>query len=235
MLCGIIFSVIKMKNKTKTFLICAIVIVFCVVMAIVDGVLMAHYFKKSAVKIALFFALPCIYAIFDKDLKLKELFKIQKSGILKALLPGVGVYVIIVGGYLALRGVFDFSKITGALSNNIGVNKNNFLLVSLYISFVNSLLEEFFFRGFAFLTLKRVSGKGFAYIFSSLAFALYHVAMMTGWFSPVLFALVLSGLFAGGMIFNYLNAKSQSIYPSWLLHMFANFGINTVGFILFNA
>lgn len=224
-----------MKTKTKTFLICAIVIVFCVVMAIVDGVLMAHYFKKSAVKLVMFLALPILYSFFDKKLEIKSLFVAKKKGVLNALLLGIGVYAVIVGGYFALRGVFDFSKITSALSNNIGVNKNNFLFVSLYISFVNSLLEEFFFRGFAFLTLKRVSGKGFAYIFSSLAFALYHVAMMTGWFSPVLFALVLVGLFAGGMIFNYLNEKSQSIYPSWLLHMFANFGINTVGFILFNA
>lgn len=224
-----------MKNKTKTYLMSAIVIVFCVVMAIVDGVLMAHYFKKSAVKLVMFLALPLLYSFFDKKLEIKSLFVAKKKGILNALLLGVGVYAVIVGGYFALRGVFDFSKITGALSSNIGVNKNNFLFVSLYISFVNSLLEEFFFRGFAFLTLKRVSGKGFSYIFSSLAFALYHVAMMTGWFSPVLFALVLVGLFAGGMIFNYLNEKSQSIYPSWLLHMFANFGINTVGFVLFNV
>ena len=32
----------------------------------------------------------------------------------------------------------------------MGVNAGNFVFVALYISIVNSLLEEFFFRGFAF-------------------------------------------------------------------------------------
>lgn len=146
---------------------------------------------------------------------------------------GVLIYAVIVGGYFALRGVFDFSAITGALSENVGVTGKNFIFVSLYISFVNSLLEEFFFRGFAFLTLKKLSSRRFSYIFSSLAFSLYHVAMMVGWFSIPLFLLLLAGLFIGGVIFNFLNEKSGSIYSSWLVHMFTNFGINTVGFILF--
>ena len=39
----------------------------------------------------------------------------------------------------------------------------------------------------------------------------------------------------GGCIFNYLNEMNGNIYPSWFVHMFANFGINTVGFILFGV
>lgn len=105
--------------------------------------------------------------------------------------------------------------------------------VSLYISFVNSMLEEFFFRGFAFLTLKRLTGRKFAYIFSASVFAIYHIAMMTGWFGPLVFLIIMAGLFSGGLIFDYLNEKSSSVYPSWIVHMFANFAINTVGFILF--
>jgi membrane protease YdiL (CAAX protease family) len=45
--------------------------------------------------------------------------------------------------------------------------------------------------------------------------------------------LTLFGLFVAGMLFNFLDFKSESIYPSWLTHMFTNFAINTVGFILF--
>ena len=103
--------------------------------------------------------------------------------------------------------------------------------MALYISFVNSLLEEFFFRGFAYLTLeKRVPH---ASLFSAVAFAVYHTAMMLGWFPPAIFALALAGLTVGGMIFNWLNKYDGSIYTSWLVHMCANFAINTVGFILF--
>ena len=128
---------------------------------------------------------------------------------------------------------FDMSMITTSLENNIGVNKSNFVFVAIYISFVNSLLEEFFFRGFAFLSLKEVSNKKLSYIFSSLAFSLYHIAIMTNWFRLALYMILIVSLFVGGLIFDWLNEKYNNIYSSWLVHMCANFAINTVGFILF--
>ena len=222
-----------MKNKKNICLIISIIIISCIVMAIVDGIIQPGYAIKSAVKIVMFLALPLLYSHFDKSLDLKRLFKLDKKSLVKSLALGIPIYAVIVGGYLLLKDVFDFSAITGALTDGVGVNRDNFVFVSLYISFVNSLLEEFFFRGFAFLSLKKLTSRKFSYIFSALAFALYHVAMMTGWFSPLMFIIIMAGLFAGGVIFNFLNEKSENVYTSWLVHMFANFGINTVGFILF--
>ncbi|MBQ9757290.1 MAG: CPBP family intramembrane metalloprotease [Clostridia bacterium] len=203
-------------------------------MAIIDGILQADYAIKSAIKLVIFLGLPALYTLSDKKLQIKTLFVMNRRGIGLALCLGILIYFIILGGYLLLKNVFDFSAITTSLTDNIGVNRDNFIFVSLYISFVNSLLEEFFFRGFAFLTLKRVSTRKFAYLFSAIAFSIYHIAMMIGWFSVEVFLIVLIGLFVGGLIFNYLNEKSNTIYPSWFVHMFANFAINTVGFILFD-
>ena len=221
-----------MKNK-KTYILCLTIIFFCVIMAFVDGIFKADYFVKSAIKLVLFMLFPLLYSKFDKSLSIKSLFKVNKKSFKTIPFLCIALYVIILGGYYLLKGVFDFSNITKSLTANIGVSKENFIFVSLYISFVNSLLEEFFFRGFAFLNLVKINGRKFAYIFSALIFSLYHVAMMIGWFSLPLFALVLAGLFIGGVIFNFLNEKSESIYPSWLVHMSANFAINTIGFILF--
>lgn len=223
-----------MKNdiKKSAFMI-AIIVLFCIFMAVIDGVFKANYFIKSIIKLVLFLVIPWIYSVYDKDIRIKELFLPKKSGIKPALVLGVSVYVVILGGYLLLKDVFDFSKITGTLTKNIGVSKQNFIFVSLYISFVNSLLEEFFFRGFAFLNLKRIISRKFAYFFSASVFAVYHIAMMIGWFGIGVFLIVMAGLFAGGLIFDYLNEKSETIYTSWLVHMFANFSINTIGFMLF--
>ncbi|MBE6571571.1 MAG: CPBP family intramembrane metalloprotease [Ruminococcaceae bacterium] len=222
-----------MISRKKITIISIFVILYCIIMALVDGVLKADYFVKSAIKLVLFLGFPAIYSAFDKDVSIRPLFIPKKKGMLLSALLAVGVFTVILGGYLLLRGVFDFSAITGQLTENIGVTKENFVFVSLYISFVNSLLEEFFFRGFAFLTLKRIASSRFAYVFSAAAFAIYHAAMMIGWFSAGLFLLVMAGLFVGGLIFDFLNDKSGNIYPSWLVHMFANFAINIVGFILF--
>ena len=221
------------KDIKKTIFMIALILIFCVLMAIIDGVFKADYFIKSAIKLVLFLILPALYSLCDKDVKIRQLFKPGKNGMKTAVLLCISVYLVILCGYLLLKNVFDFSAITDALTKNIGVTGENFIFVSLYISFVNSLLEEFFFRGFAFFTLKRVIGRKFAYLFSAGAFALYHIAMMVGWFGLNVFLIVMAGLFAGGIIFNYLNEKSETLYPSWLVHMFANFAINTIGFMLF--
>lgn len=221
------------KNTKKTLVITLIIFLFCVLMALTDGVFKANYLIKSIVKIVLFLILPVVYSFYDNEVKIKQMFVPDKKGLRFAISLGLLIYVVILGGYHLLKGVFDFSGITGALSKNAGVTEKNFVFVSLYISFVNSLLEEFFFRGFAFITLKRISSVKYAYIFSAGAFAMYHVAMMVGWFSLPVFLIIVAGLFVGGIIFNVLNEKSSTIYPSWLVHMFANFSINTVGFILF--
>lgn len=209
-------------------------VICCAVMAVVDGIIRPDYWVKSVIKLVLFLLLPLIYSVVDKSLNLKSLFLPNKKGVLTAAALCIPLYIIIVAAYLLLKDVFDFSAVTATLTAGIGVNRDNFVFVALYISFINSLLEEFFFRGFAFLTLSRISSRKFAYIFSSAIFSLYHIAMMTGWFSAGVFIIALAGLFAGGLIFNLLNEKSGNIYTSWFVHMFANFAINTIGFMLFD-
>lgn len=216
----------------KTILpVLAAAILCCGVMAAVDGVLRPGYAVKSAVKLLLFLGAPLALSRLTRVSTVKDWLRPRKGGIRAALGLGVGLYALIVGGYLLLRQFVDFTPIVGALSQNAGVTRGNFLFISLYISFINSLLEEFFFRGFLFLNLRRYSPV-LAHIFSAAVFSLYHTAMMLGWFSPWLFALALLGLFLGGLIFNFLDARPGNIYTSWLVHMFANFAINTVGFLL---
>lgn len=208
---------VKRKNALA---VCALVLLGCAAMTVVDGVLRPPYAVKSAVKLTLFLLAPLLYEYTAGRDGHRALFRIQRRALLRALALGLGVFALILGAYFALRGIFDFSAVTVLLDKNAGVTAENFLWVSLYVSFVNSLLEEFFFRGFACL-------------FSALSFALYHTAMMLGWFSPPLFLLALAGLAAGGVLFDLLDAGSGTIFPSWAVHIFANLAINTVGFILF--
>lgn len=220
-----------MKTKSIPLILIATVLC-CIGMALVDGVLRPGYAIKSAIKVALFLLIPLIVTQFDKNIVYLQLLKAKKKGLLIAIALGIGLYALILGAYFVVKPYFDFSGIAGALTTNAGVTKENFLYVSLYISFANSFLEEFFFRGFVFTNLKNLSGRKLAYFFSATVFSLYHVTMMLGWFSPVLFLLVVIGLAAGGAIFNLLNEKLNTIYASWLTHMFANFAINTIGFLL---
>ena len=217
----------------KKIYIPILVIFACVIMGLIDAVIQPGYVAKSAVKLVLFLLIPLVYSMFNKECNIKSLVTPDRKGFCMAFGLGVGVYAVILGAYLIFKDVFDFSALVGSLNETTGVNKSNFLWVALYISFANSFLEEFFFRGFAFLGMKRFFGRRFAYVFSSMAFALYHIAMMIGWFGLPVVLISLLGLFAGGMIFNRFDENNGNIYLSWLVHMFANFATNTIGFMLF--
>ena len=220
-------------DKRRQLYIKFLVIAGCLIMAWVDAVLSPNYAIKSAVKFV-FLLLPLGYSLIDRQISFRNLFAFNKKTSLFSLFLGIGVYVLILGAYFIVGNYFDFSKVTMALENNIGVNKNNFVFVALYISFINSLLEEFFFRGFAFLALKKISHRKVACFFSASVFSLYHIAIMKSWFTPPLFILLILSLFISGIFFNWLNEKNDNIFASWMVHMFANFAINTIGFILFD-
>ena len=219
----------------KKIIIMLSIFLFSIAVTFVDAFVHPDYFVKILIKIIFFLALPMLFFIKNKDdfKDFKKLFVFKKKGILSSFLLGIGVYAIILIGYFVSRSFVDFSKVTSNLTSGMGITSNNFVYVSLYISLMNSFLEEFFFRGFGFITLKKYTSRRVAYLFSPILFAIYHVGMLVGMFHIAVIFLLLAGLIVGGCIFNYLNEKNENIYSSWFVHMFANFAINTIGFILF--
>lgn len=229
------------KIQKEGAMIMTLVVAVCLAMAMVEIVLAPGYAAKSGIKALLFLAVPVLFLLASrkgsglsaqrKDTVL-SLVRMKPGGWRFSGLLAAGTFMGIVGAYFLLGELFDFSTVVPALEENLGIRRDNFIWVALYISFINSLLEEFFFRGFAFLTLLHATGKRTAYLFSATSFALYHVAIMNGWFSPGLMILLIGSLFAAGMLFDWLDEKKGSILPSWMVHISANFAINTIGFIL---
>ncbi len=195
------------QSRRNAYAIIILVLTCCLVMVWVEGSLRPIYPVKSALKIAVFLGCTGLYALLTKD---------------KGLL----------GGYLLLSPWLDLSAIPANLAAKEGITAKTFPLAALYITFCNSLLEEFFFRGFAFLALYRLGYTRLAYGFSALAFALYHVSITSNWGTPGLIVLMVAGLTAAGLFFNWLD-RDGSVLPSWLVHVGANLGTNAVGFILF--
>ena len=204
------------KEKRNAWIILGLTLTLCVCMGLVDAVLSPPYAVKSAIKLVLFGAVPVIFLLCTKSLSPRRLFSLT----------------VIMVAFFALRGFIDFSSVTDSVTADAGVTRENFIFVALYIALVNSLLEEFFFRGFCFFGMLPL-GVPFAYIASALLFSAYHVAFMDGWLSPGIFALSLLGMAMGGVIFAFLNHKTKSLLPSWLVHMASNLATNLIGIIMF--
>lgn len=224
-----------MENKKRTSInIIFLTILSITTMFIVEYYIVPGYIIKSILKISMFLILPLIYLAYDKSINILDYFKIKsKRQFLQSLGLGISIYMLIIGAYFILSTYIDLSEIREILHNSGDITRNNFFYVAIYISFLNSLLEEFFFRGFIFLSLNKIGPRVLAYLVSALGFALYHIGIMVDWFNIMIFLLALIALFFGGLIFNYLNEENKNIYNSWLVHMFANFALNTIGLMMY--
>ena len=220
--------------KQRRIYVIASTVACALAMSFVDGVIQPPYGLKSFLKVVLFLLVPLGYfGHFRAWDSLKALFLLKKRELAVALALGIGAFGVITGGYMVISRFFSLEEAIWQMTAEGGVNPGNFLYVSFYIALVNSMLEEFFFRGYAFLNLKSLTSRSFAYFFSAVLFAVYHLGMVSGNGNPLIWGGALILLTASGLILNALNEHSGSILTSWLLHMCANLGINAVGFYVF--
>lgn len=224
-----------MKTNKYIFINIIFVIIGCIFMTYIESIVCPGYWIKSIIKAITFLGLYFLYIKLEKrsDSTLKINSIKNKKSIIKYLIFCITIYVTIIGIFIIFKGYFDFSNITSILQDKYNINKSNYIFVFSYIILINSFLEEIFFRKFAFLTLKNHSSYRFANIFSALTFSLYHISIITGWFSVPLFFIIVIALFMCGLLFNYIDSKTDSIYPSWIIHITANLSINTIGIWLF--
>lgn len=208
-----------------------ITIISCIIMALVETVIEPTYVVKSVAKIVIFIFLPLIFMkasnikIFDGS------FALNKKNILKLLSLGCAIYFVVFAAYILTKNTVDYPSLVISLSQDQKVNSDSFIGIALYISLCNSFLEEFLFRLLSFIKLSEYMSKTGAYIFSSVTFAVYHIAMVGSSFPLPLLILALFGLTVGGAVFDKVDEKGKNIYNSWIIHMFADLALMTIWYI----
>jgi len=101
-----------MINKSKSVKgILGISVLSILIMYIFEGSGMAGYFQKSAIKIIMFLGLPVVYTLYDKNIKIKDNFRIRsKKNLVGSLVLGIGVYLVILTAYFILKDFIDLSN-----------------------------------------------------------------------------------------------------------------------------
>ena len=162
---------IATTKSEPTAIISAVIAV--AVMCAVESILQPGYVWKSVVKITMFFGSVVLFYLLYKDEKIKEHFKIKnKKAFAVCVVIALLTIGVILGAYALIQDYVNPEQIKDSLLNKEKVSVDNFLYVALYISAVNSFLEEIFFRGVKggqlldFRAVKRASvheGGAFAY------------------------------------------------------------------------
>ncbi|WP_210470650.1 CPBP family intramembrane glutamic endopeptidase [Sporosarcina sp. 6E9] len=187
------------------------------------------YVWKTMAKIILFLVIPLI--VFRKTkLTFLELKKTGRTSLRIAFFSGLVIMFVIIAAFILLMPSIDIDSLLLDLNERAGVTASVFPFVALYILIGNSLLEEFFFRGLLPSFFKH---KFYRLLIPSLLFAVYHIAIFLPWFSLPILLLAVIGLWVGGFIFQWVNERSGTILPSWIIHMFADIGVLLVGVYIF--
>ncbi len=208
----------------------------CIILYLVEQVFAVDYITKTFIKLILFTLIPFIYSKLLKKCGAKDVLNftgIDTSAFKLGLIFGALSFAVIVTAYFLLREYIDFNGIALELQSKSKITPSNFIYAGLYITLGNSFLEEFFFRGFIFLNLYYQGYEKLAYIYSSVLFGVYHIAIFKTWFAPFLTGLALLGLITVGIIFDWLDTKTGSFVNSWIVHILADSAIIIIGMRMF--
>ena len=224
LLSSILMRWLPMKKWTVIFPIIAIL-----ALLFIEQVLEVSYIWKTAAKILLFFAIP-YFLLKAAKYDFLNIRKTHKPSIALALGLGLTIILSILGAFIALQDFIDLNALQTDLETRAGVTAAVFPFVALYILFGNSFLEEYFFRG---LLVDFLKGSRLKWVLPSFFFAIYHVAIFLPWFSLPILLLAVLGLWLGGLLFQWINEKSGTIFPSWTIHMCADIGVLLIGVYMF--
>jgi membrane protease YdiL (CAAX protease family) len=228
------FSIHNPKEKSKMyFQTIALFILGSLALLIIEPHFNFDYWQKALVKVLIFIGAPLYLNIRFPMLNPFSSIGFTKIKMIKAILLGMIVYILVIVAFILIQPFLSFETIKSSLLDNVNVTKENFIFVALYISLINSWIEEFFFRGFGYFSVKPILGKMKTYILSSMLFAIYHIGIVGDWAHPILVVISIIGLFFVGIFFILLNERNENFVSSWMVHMFANLAINTIGLHMF--
>lgn len=134
-----------------------------------------------------------------------------------------GLAVLIFWGtyYLLSDLLLDKALIVEKIGDQFSVTASTVLLIAPVTIFANSLLEEFFYRGFAFgLLVKRQRWLGI--LLPATVFTVQHTLFIYHWVTPLPFAIAVVGLFVFALVLQKIYEKADSIVAPWLIHVFGD-------------
>jgi membrane protease YdiL (CAAX protease family) len=109
-----------------------------------------------------------------------------------------------------------------------------YAVLGVFYSLIHSLLEEYYWRWFAFRQLRNLIPLCPAVLISAVAFAGHHIIVLSEFFRevPWLAWLFAAAVAVGGIFWAWLYERTGSLYSTWLSHLLIDAGIFWIGYEL---
>jgi CAAX protease family protein len=130
--------------------------------------------------------------------------------------PGAGAPAFLIGG-VALAFVVEYASHWLPIPKSLPVDKYFSDMTGAYLMAVFGitlapLLEELFFRGMLYPTMRRAAGVKLAVLFTAFTFALIHGAQLGYAWAPLL------SIFVVGVALTLVRQRTESVAASFLMH-----------------
>lgn len=191
-----------------------------------------------------FFLLLCpiwAFRYFNLNERTQNFFKtLRPQNLTNSIALGLGI-----GACMSAVVVAGFELLTEStqelalqrISQKISVLniKNHFFVYGLALSFIHSLLEEFYWRFFIFNAwkdrLKNHLGPWGPHFIASLAFTLHHFTVTVHYFDLQLGLILGVGVFFAGIIWSLLYEKEKSLLTAWISHITVDLALISIGYL----
>ena len=211
-----------MHNKSKIIILILLLILPVAIIFFVRQFTQPSYLISSLYKVI--FITPVIYQIIVHKKTLKKAifenfsFKIFRKNIF--VIIGIGLFfaLIYLVGFIIFKDFLDIDSIVNKLGQFASINATNIILIGLYIIIFNSLLEEFFWRGFILKESQSLESPIVVHSIIGIAFSFHHVIFYYEWFNLTFFILVTLGLVFYSIFLNFVFQKYKDLFSCWLIH-----------------
>jgi uncharacterized protein len=184
------------------------------------------------------FAFPIVWvwAVLREPLRLPV---VQPRGL---LIGAAFSAVVVMAGWIVFDSLLRETKVFAVAATKIhdkiaqfGIDTAwKYAILGVFYSIVHSLLEEYYWRWFAFRQLRGLIPLWPAAVLSAAAFTGHHVIVLSEFFRevPWLAWLFASGVAIGGVFWAWLYERTNSLYSTWLSHLLIDAGIFWIGYEL---
>jgi CAAX protease family protein len=123
--------------------------------------------------------------------------------------------------YLLSDLLIDKAKIVERIGEQFSVTATTIFFLAPITILLNSLLEEFFYRGFAFGLLVHKK-RWLGYLLPATAFTVQHLLFMKHWVDSLPYAIAVVALFVFALVLQKIYETADSIVAPWVIHIFGD-------------
>ena len=146
---------------------------------------------------------------------------------LAALLGAAGA-AIFIGAYVAFGVLLvDKPAVAAKIHLQFSVNAATVLAIAPFTILINSFIEEFFYRGFAFNLLASKNAL-VGTLLPAGVFTVQHLLFIYHWVSPLPLGLAVVALLVFALALQALYAKADTIVAPWLVHVMGDLAMMAI-------